>query len=140
MVDQPLLYKPHPSLFPVMLLSGFTGTVLITALVRVTSSLGGEVVDLPQLMGGVFSADRGTAFTAGHALFLIAGVLVLPLLLALLWPFAPGDRFTFGGALVRGRSSGSLCSCSQGCSSRCSVSSAAHRRSPSSIQGRSALR
>ncbi len=102
MVDQPLLYKPHPSLFPVMLLSGFTGTVLITALVRVTSSLGGEVVDLPQLMGGVFSADRGTAFTAGHALFLIAGVLVLPLLLALLWPFAPGDRFTFGGALVRG--------------------------------------
>lgn len=103
MVDQPLLYKPHPSLFPVMLLGGFTGTVLLTAALRLTSSIrGGDVVDLPQLMGGVFSAERTTAFTAGHVLFLVTGVLVLPLLLALLWPFAPGDRFTFRGALVRG--------------------------------------
>jgi hypothetical protein len=101
-VDQPLLYKPHPSLFPVMLLGGFTGTVLLTAALRLTSSLGVAVVDLPELMGGVFSAEASTAFTAGHTLFLLAGVLVLPLLLAVLWPFAPGSRFTFRGALIRG--------------------------------------
>jgi hypothetical protein len=101
-VDQPLLYKPHPSLFPVMLLGGFTGTVLLTAVLRLTSSRGVAVVDLPELMGGVFSSDASTAFTTGHTLFLIAGILVLPLLLAALWPFAPGSRFTFRGALVRG--------------------------------------
>jgi hypothetical protein len=101
-VDQPLLYKPHPSLFPVMLLGGFTGTVLLTAALRLTSSLGVAVVDLPELMGGVFSGNRSTAFTVGHTLFLVAGILVLPLLLALLWPFAPGSRFTFRGALIRG--------------------------------------
>jgi hypothetical protein len=101
-VDSPLLYKPHPSLFPVMLLGGFTGTVLVTAALRLTSSLGAAVVDLPELMGGVFSGDRSTAFTAGHTLFLVAGILVLPLGLAALWPFAPGSRFTFRGALVRG--------------------------------------
>lgn len=102
MVDQPLLYKPHPSLFPVMLLGGLTGTVLLTAAIRLASSRQVAVVDLPQLLGGVFSGDPSTAFTAGHTLFLIAGVLVLPLMLAALWPFAPGDRFTYGGALIRG--------------------------------------
>ncbi len=102
MVDQPLLYKPHPSLFPVMLLGGFTGTVLLTAALRLSSSLGVAVVDLPELIGGVFSRDRSTVFTAGHTLFLVAGILVLPLMLAALWPFAPGSRFTFRGALVRG--------------------------------------
>jgi hypothetical protein len=101
-VDQPLLYKPHPSLFPVMLLGGFTGTVLLTAALRLTSSRGVAVVDLPLLMGGLFSGDESTAFTAGHTLFLVAGILVLPLVLAALWPFAPGSRFTFRGALVRG--------------------------------------
>ncbi len=102
MVDQPLLYKPHPSLFPVMLLGGFTGTVLLTAALRLTSSRGVAVVDLPQLMGGAFSSDASTAFTTGHTLFLVAGILVLPLVLAALWPFAPGSRFTFRGALIRG--------------------------------------
>ncbi|MBW3639918.1 MAG: hypothetical protein KY451_08730 [Actinobacteria bacterium] len=102
MVDEPLLYKPHPALFPVMLLGGLTGTVLLTAAIRLASSRGVAVVDLPQLLGGVFAEDAQTAFTAGHTLFLIAGVLVLPLMLAALWPFAPGDRFTYGGALIRG--------------------------------------
>jgi hypothetical protein len=101
-VDQPLLYKPHPSLFPVMLLGGFTGTVLLTAGLRLTSSREVAVVDLPLLMGGLFSGDESTAFTAGHTLFLAAGIGVLPLALAALWPFAPGSRFTFRGALVRG--------------------------------------
>ncbi len=101
-MDSPLLYKPHPSLFPVMLLGGFTGTVLLTAALRLASSLDVAVVDLPQLLGGVFSGEQQTAFTAGHTVFLAVGVLVLPLLLAALWPFAPGSRFTFGGALVRG--------------------------------------
>jgi hypothetical protein len=101
-VDAPLLYKPHPSLFPVMLLGGFTGTVLVTAGLRLTSSLGVAVVDLPALMGGVFSQDASTVFAAGHTLFLVGGILVLPLVLAGLWPFAPGSRFTFRGALLRG--------------------------------------
>jgi hypothetical protein len=101
-VDQPLLYKPHPALFPVMLLGGLTGTVLLTAAIRLAALRDVAVVDLPQLLGGVFTGDASTAFTAGHTLFLIAGVLVLPLVLAALWPFAPGDRFTYGGALIRG--------------------------------------
>lgn len=101
-MDSPLLYKPHPSLFPVMLLGGFTGTVLLTALIRLLSSFDVAVVDLPRLIGGVFSPDPGRVLAVGHILFLVIGVFVLPLGLAALWPFAPGDRFTFRGALIRG--------------------------------------
>ncbi len=60
------------------------------------------VVDLPLLLGGLLSSDPSTVFNVGHAIFVVAGVLVLPLMLALLWPLTPGHRFTFRGALVKG--------------------------------------
>ncbi len=101
-MDAPLLYKPHPSLFPLALLGGLTGTVLVTALLRLAAALGVTVVDLPLLLGGVLSSDRSTVFGVGHAMFVVVGVFVLPLSLALLWPLLPGDRFTFRGALVKG--------------------------------------
>ncbi len=101
-MDSPLLYKPHPALFPLALLGGFTGTVLVTSLLRLSAALGVAVVDLPRLLGAVVSSDRSTIFGVGHALFVLTGVFVLPLLLALLWPLTPGDRFTFRGALFKG--------------------------------------
>ncbi len=101
-MDAPLLYKPHPSLFPLALLGGLTGTVLVTALLRLAAALGVTVVDLPLLLGGVLSSDPSTIFGAGHATFVVVGVFVLPLPLALLWPLLPGNRFTFRGALVKG--------------------------------------
>ncbi len=101
-MDAPLLYKPHPSLFPVALLAGLTATVLLTALIRLLSTLGMTVIDMPALLGGLFSDEPRTVFAAGHAMFVIAGVLVLPLGLALLWPLTPGDRFTYRGALLKG--------------------------------------
>ncbi len=101
-MDSPLLYKPHPSLFPLMLLGGFTGTVLLTALLLLAAALDVTIVDLPRLLGAVFSSDPSTIFGSGHAVFLIIGVFFLPLPLALLWPLTPGDRFTFRGALVKG--------------------------------------
>ncbi len=101
-MDAPLVHKPHPSLFPLALLGGLTGTVLLTALLRLADALGVTIVDLPRLLGGVLSGDPATIFDAGHAVFVVTGVFVLPLSLAMLWPLIPGDRFTFRGALVKG--------------------------------------
>ncbi len=101
-MDSPLLYKPHPSLFPLALLGGLAGTVLLTALLRLAAALGVTVVDLPSLLGRVFSSDASTSFDVGHAVFVVTGVFILPLFLALLWPLAPGDRFTFRGSLLKG--------------------------------------
>ncbi len=101
-MDAPLLYKPHPALFPLALLGGLTGTVIVTALLRLSAALGVRVVDLPRLLGSVVSSDVSTGFDIGHGVFVVAGVFVLPLALALLWPLTPGDRFTFRGALLKG--------------------------------------
>jgi Fe-S cluster biogenesis protein NfuA len=101
-VDAFLLYKPHPALFPLALLGGFTGTLLLTATLRLADAAGIVVVDLPPLLGSVLSSKPDTAFNAGHAIFATTGILVLPVALALLWPLTPGDRFTFRGALLKG--------------------------------------
>jgi hypothetical protein len=101
-MDAPLLYKPHPSLFPLALLGGLTGTVLLTVLLRLAAELGVTVVDLPLLLGQVLSSTASTSFDGGHAVFVVAGVFVLPLPMGLLWPLTPGNRFTFRGALVKG--------------------------------------
>ncbi len=101
-MDAPLLYKPHPALFPLALLGGLTGTVLLTASLRLAAALGVTVVDVPPLFGSLVSSNPGTRFDVGHAIFAVVGILVLPLPLALLWPFIPGDRFTLRGALVKG--------------------------------------
>ncbi|MDP9402592.1 MAG: hypothetical protein M3P85_04505 [Actinomycetota bacterium] len=101
-MDAPLLYKPHPALFPLALLGGLTGTVLLTASLRLAAALDVPVVDLPPLLGSVLSSNTGTSFDVGHAIFAVVGIFVLPLPLALLWPLIPGDRFTFRGGLLKG--------------------------------------
>jgi hypothetical protein len=89
-------------LFPLALLGGLTGTVLVTASLRLAAALGVTVVDLPWLLGSILTRNPGTAFDVGHAIFTVVGILVLPLPLALLWPLIPGDRFTFRGGLLKG--------------------------------------
>ncbi len=126
-MDAPLLYKPHPSLFPLALLGGLTGTVLLTTLLRLAATLGVSVVDLPLLLGGVLFSDRSTVFGVGHAMFVVAGVLVLPLPLAVLWPLLPGDRFTLRGELVKGALWASSCPTSPRFCCRSSASSARAR-------------
>ncbi|MDP9068457.1 MAG: hypothetical protein M3N53_08990 [Actinomycetota bacterium] len=101
-MDSPLLYKPHPALFPLALLGGFTGTVLLTASLHFAAAVGVTVLDLPRLLGAVGSNDPDTIFGVGYAMFVVIGVFILPLALALLWPITPGDRFTFRGAATKG--------------------------------------
>lgn len=101
-MDSPLLYKPHPALFPLTLLGGLTGTVLLTASLQLAAAVGLTVLDLPRLLGAIGSGDHDTIFGVGYAMFVVIGVFILPLPLALLWPITPGDRFTFRGAATKG--------------------------------------
>lgn len=98
----PVIHKPHPSLFPMTILGGLVATVLLAALIHLGPALGLPSIDLPGLIGAVFSQDAGTALQAGYAIFLFAGMLVFPLVLSLLWPALPGDTITFRGALLKG--------------------------------------
>jgi TM2 domain-containing membrane protein YozV len=98
----PVIRKPHPSLFPLTILGGMVATVLLAALIHLAPVLGLPLIDLPRLVGAVFSRDPGTALGVGYAIFVVAGMVVFPLLLSLLWPALPGHDATFGGALLKG--------------------------------------
>lgn len=98
----PVIRKPHPSLFPLTILGGMTATVLLVALIHLAPLVGLPLVDLPGLIGGVFSANAGTALTVGYVIFLTMGMVVFPLALSLLWPAFPGHDASFGGALLKG--------------------------------------
>lgn len=101
-MDTPTIYRHRPSLFPMALLGGLVATILHTALLYLAPALGLPAIDLPRLMGGLFTADAGTALGVGAAVFLLNGILVLPLPFAIYWKSLPGDDIEFRGALLKG--------------------------------------
>lgn len=83
-------------------LGGAVATVLGGSILHAAPALGLPFMDVPLLLGGVFTADAAGAFWLGWALFFVGGWLVLPLILFLLWTSLPGDPVGFGGAVSRG--------------------------------------
>jgi hypothetical protein len=88
--------------FPLLMLGGLVGTLLMSAFLHLVPVLGFPFLDYPHLLGGVFTASPTTAFWLGHALFFLGGVLFLLPILALAWLALPGDRVQFRGAFVKG--------------------------------------
>jgi hypothetical protein len=54
---------------------GFVGTLVLTTALRAANELGLSRMDLPFLLGTVFSADRVRAKALGYALHFLAGLL-----------------------------------------------------------------
>lgn len=98
---QPPVLNPRPS--PVLaLVGGVVATILLVALLQVAPAFGLPLVDVPGLVGAVFTADATAAFWLGHCVFFLVGVLVVPVVLSGAWPALPGADVGFGGALVKG--------------------------------------
>jgi hypothetical protein len=55
------------------LAGGFIGTLVLTTALRTANELGLTRVDLPFLLGTVFTADRARAKALGYLLHLVAG-------------------------------------------------------------------
>ncbi len=55
------------------LAGGFVGTLVLTTVLRTANELGLTRVDLPFLLGTVFTADRARAKALGYLLHLVAG-------------------------------------------------------------------
>lgn len=101
-MDEPVIHKPHPSLFPLTILGGMVATVLLMALTHLGPVWDLPLIDMPLLVGGVFSADPDTAFRTGHAVFILAGIFVFALSLSIVWAQLPGDDTRFPGATLKG--------------------------------------
>lgn len=83
-------------------LGGAAGAVLFACVLYVAPVAGAAFLDLPRLVGWIFSADEATALWVGFWLLFLVGWLFLPLVLSGVWELLPGDRVTFRGALARG--------------------------------------
>jgi hypothetical protein len=86
---------------------GFVGTLVLTTTLRAANELGLTRMDLPFLLGTVFSANRVSAKALGYALHFLAGLIFALVYLAV---FSAIDRsgFALGGlfGLLHGLFSG----------------------------------
>lgn len=97
----PRTIQEHPP--PLLaLLGGLVATILLTSCMHLAPLLGLPFLDMPRLIGGVFTSAPGAALGIGFALFLLGGAVAGPLLLALLWPKLPGRETGLAGGLVKG--------------------------------------
>lgn len=99
---KPATLNPHPSAV-LATLGGAAGTVLLMALLFLSPALGIPFVDVPRLVGGIFTPDPAAAFWLGSAVFFLGGWLVFPVGFAMAWPLLPGgSEVTLPHALVKG--------------------------------------
>lgn len=94
-----LVPRPSPSL---AILGGAVAMLLLSSLLQLAPVLGLPFIDLPRLIGGIFTANSEVAFWLGFWLFFLGGVFVFPPLLVWAWPSLPGPNRGFIGALVKG--------------------------------------
>lgn len=98
---RPLILEHKPA-FVLAFPAGVVASVLLLACLYLGPAAGVPLVDLPALIGGVFTDDPAGALGVGLALFLIVGVFVYPMLLAVVWWQVPGSMLSLPGAFLKG--------------------------------------
>jgi hypothetical protein len=99
---RPATLTSRPSLV-IANLAGAVATLLLSALLFLGPVFGLPFVDIPHLMGGLFTGDADAAFWLGFWIFFLGGWIIFPVFFSLFWPMLPGDnevKFTHG--LVKG--------------------------------------
>lgn len=98
----PVMHKQHPAFAPTSLLGGLVGTLLMTSVLYSAPALGVPLIDLPRLLGALFTGNPGVALGVGYTIFFFFGTVVFALTLSFLWPILPGDPVQFRAALLKG--------------------------------------
>ncbi len=101
-MDTPTIYRYRPAVFPTAFFAGIVASLLQAALIALAPAVGLPQIDVARIIGGVFSAKPASAEVIGYALFVGAGVLVLPLAFAMAWRYLPGEDVSFTGATIKG--------------------------------------
>lgn len=107
MAIRPTALNVGPSVL-MLLLGGLVGTLLLSALLFAAPVFGFPFVDIPHLVGGIFTESPAGGFWLGFWLFFLTGWLVFAPALLLVWHLLPGEPIGFVGALIKGLLWGTL--------------------------------
>lgn len=100
-MPEPTTLEQRPA-HTITILGGLVATVLISALLYVAPAFGLPLIDLPLLVGGIFTGNAAVALWIGYVIFFVGGVFVATSLLATVWPDLPGTGLGFGVAAFKG--------------------------------------
>jgi hypothetical protein len=98
---RPHTLNPKPAL-ELALLGGVVAALLFSALIYLAPLLGDPLIDIPHLIGGLFTTQAGIAFWLGFWIHFLMGVFLFPPLLSSLWNTLPGNAVSIGGAALKG--------------------------------------
>jgi hypothetical protein len=98
---KPEVLNPRPSIF-MAILGAWVGMLLLTTLLFLGPALGVPLIDIPRLVGGIFSANEDVALWLGFAIFFLTGVMLFGPALAYFWIEIPGRNVGFTGATLKG--------------------------------------
>jgi hypothetical protein len=98
---EPETLIPKPS-YLISFLGGVVGMVLFFSVIFLAPSLGFPMVDLPRLLGGIFTSNLDVALWLGFWIFFLTGVLFFAPFLVYMWAKLPGKRIGYSGALIKG--------------------------------------
>lgn len=105
---RPTTLVPRPSLL-IATLGGAVATLLLNALLFLAPVFGFPFVDVPRLVGGVFTGNVTAALWLGFWIFFGIGWLVFPFLFTVLWPRLPGrSEVTLASGLGKGLAFGGV--------------------------------
>lgn len=98
---KPAPLNTQPSLV-LTTVGGVVGTILLSALIHLAPALGFPFIDVPRLVGGIFTGDPTAAFWLGFWLFFVVGWLVFAPPLSVAWSMLPAEDVGFTGAAAKG--------------------------------------
>lgn len=76
--------------------------LLLSASIFLAPVFGLPFIDIPHLLGGIFTPHTEIALWLGFWLYFLIGVFVFAPLLRFFWADLPGNAVSFGGALAKG--------------------------------------
>ena len=98
---RPSILNPRPGVV-LPLLGGLVASILLNATMFFSPKLGFPFIDVPHLMGGIFTSHPEAAFWIGFWLNFFVGTFVWSMVLSLVWTLIPGPITGFFAGAVKG--------------------------------------
>lgn len=102
-VIRPTVINARPGII-IPMIGGFAGTVLLTAGMYLAPIFGLPFIDVPHVMGGIFTSSPTVAIGIGFCLHFLNGAVIFPILFGLFWPALPGPMTGIVSDCIKGLS------------------------------------